>query len=248
MKQLGNILYEALIRPIRIGHSVSDARQFRPIWIVAIASALLTLAGVIGAALVPNKEPILLQQIAHMEHEQGMLSDKLSENEALLDLRSGQIDALRHQLLSLRQEKTEMQHRLDMFDDVLAARKVEGVHMLHPKAEWNGEHGIDYSMILVKGMNYPRWIKGRLVFTVLDDKGDSIRLSDPQGHDAVRIEMTTQLFLEGMLVWPYNWQPSQLRVALIDQRGRKTASTEISLTEEPPAPLETAPPAEEDAP
>ncbi len=169
--------------------------------------------------------------IKTMQQQKQALTEKLSETEALLALRDNQITSMQQLLQQDKQSIETMQRRLALFDEVLAERKVAGVHLLRPQAEWQDEHTIAYQLILVKGKNYPRWIIGHLLFTAVDSKGHSSILQPTKKSNSGRkIEMTTQAFIEGTLKWSQSWRPDSLHITLIDHKGRKKGETAIAIT------------------
>jgi len=201
-----------------------------PAVLLLILLALL-LTGAITAAHYFSQQQSneLLGEISHLQHEQKRLNQTLAENEALLALRDGQIEGLKQEMGQLRGEKIAMKKRLEMFDDVLASRKIKGVHFLRPNFVWADEHTITYQLILVKGENYPRWIKGHLEFSVIDASGQTVLLNNSKGRNRHKVEMTTHAFIEGRLRWPNNWQPQTLHVRLINHLGKQKGHIEIPL-------------------
>ena len=227
-------LVEALIKPLRISlDSDNSVRIYhlRPVLIIAFILSLLAAAVMLGVVSPPQeKQTTMLAQLAHLQHEQKRLNGALSETEARLSLRDGQIEGLKQEMLLLRSENLAMQKRLEVFDDVLAARKVKGIHFLRPQFVWKNNQLISYKMILVKGDNYPRWIIGQLKFSVTDNDGNVLFLSNEKGKDSHKVEMTTHEYVEGTLVWTQAWQPEKLTVSLINHLGAQTNSIEIPLS------------------
>jgi len=163
--------------------------------------------------------------------KQSDLSAKLAEAEALLSLRDAQIESMQQQLQQDRLDIQSMRQRLDLFDQVLAERKVAGIHFLRPSAHWTDAQTIAYQLILVKGKNYPRWIIGHLVFTVKDAKGNSTTLPiAKKKNSGDKIEMTTQSFIEGTLAWPNRWRPTALHITLINHKGRAKGTIIIPIS------------------
>jgi len=229
-------LLEALIKPLRISIDKGPDKpprvySIRPVVMMIAIVSLLLAAAMVGSSLTPQKKQTsLLAQLAHLQHEQKRLSATLSETEALLSLRDGQIEGLNQEMQLQRNEKLSMLQRLEVFDDVLAARKVQGVHFLRPQFNWKERNLISYKLILVKGDNYPRWIIGHLKFSVTDSNGHVLFLNNEKGKDSYKVEITSQEFIEGTLVWTQKWQPKNLTVTLINHEGRQTGSIEIPIT------------------
>ncbi len=183
-----------------------------------------------GSMLIPSgKQTEQGQHIAQLQYENRHLTSKLSETEAILALRDGQIEGMQQQLLRNSHETVAMKQRLAMFDDVLAARKVGGWHILHPTAEWQDDQSIAYHLVVVKGENYPRWAKGHLSFSVIAANGDLIPVQNRRGKRALKFDMTTHAFFEGMIPWSKAWQPKILYISLFDKRGKNSQQIEIPI-------------------
>ena len=226
-------LFKALNKPIHIliGQKKDAVRRIsiRPMSLIAIIILILALAGIAGKNLLAPVGQREQQQKA-TNPQQVVISTKLSEAEALLSLRDAQIESMQLQLQQDRVDMQKMRQRLNLFDQVLAKRKVDGVHFLQPSAYWKDAHTIAYHLILVKGKNYPRWIIGHLAFTVKNTKGNKILLPvSKKKHSGDNIEMTTQTFIEGTLAWPDSWQPESLNITLINHKGRSKAKITIPI-------------------
>jgi len=218
---------------ITISHgSGNNARAFTLrsyAWIILISLPLIA-AAMIGHSFFPSaQQTALLDQLTQMQQKQDRLIDKLTETEALLSLNKGEIDGLKQEMALLGSENSIMKKRLAMFEDVLAARKVSGIHFLRPMATWRDNHTIAYQLILVKGENYPRWIKGQLSFSVTGADGQVITLSSKKGKRSLKVEMKTHAFMEGTLAWAQTWRPDTLTITLINHLGRKKGTIEIPI-------------------
>ncbi|GAV19792.1 hypothetical protein MMIC_P0750 [Mariprofundus micogutta] len=225
---------EALIKPLQISiFSDNSERAFhaRPVTIIMLTLLLLISAMIAGISLAPQEpQTAMLSQMAHLQHEKTRLNNALSETEAQLSLRDGQIDGLKQEMELMRSDNSSMKKRLEVFDDVLAARKVKGVHFLRPVIAWKEKNILGYKLILVKGENYPRWIKGKLTFSTLDADGNIVLLSTTKAKDSHKIEMTTHAYIEGALAWNKTWQPKTVTVTLINHLGKKSATIEVAVS------------------
>jgi len=233
---LSKPLYKTLNQPLHIliGQK-KDAvirLSIRPFTLLTITLVILAVTGVIGKIILVSGNQLEQQKKAtNLQQQHLHLNAKLAETEALLSLRDVQIQSMQQQLQQASQDMQHMQQRLDLFDQVLAERKVAGVHFLRPSAIWKDKHTIAYQLILVKGKNYPRWIIGHLVFTVTDTEGRSIALpTTKKTHNGDKIEMTTQTFIEGKLAWKPSWQPKMLTVTLFNHKGRNKGRITIPIT------------------
>ncbi|NWF38001.1 hypothetical protein F3F96_02455 [Mariprofundus sp. NF] len=230
-------LYEAFSAPIHFKLTQSNGKRtlsFRlyPI-VLLLAAALLFIIISVGiiTTLALDKQLLVSQQyqISELQHQQSLLSQQNSKVEAQLSLRDAQIDAMKQQQKQIEHEKLAMQKRLDMFNDVLAARKNKGLHMLKPTAYWKQSDQISYSLILVKGQNFPRWQKGELSFSVLNPEGEELPLRSPKGREKYKFDMTTQQFVSGSLVWTESWQPENLIITIADLTNRNTNQFTIPI-------------------
>ncbi len=169
------------------------------------------------------------QNIAQLQYEQRHLTSKLSETEAMLALREGQIESMQQQLLRNDHDMLAMKQRLAMFEDVLASRKVGGWHILHPTALWADEKTISYHLVVVKGENYPRWAKGHLSFSVIGPNGETIPVTNKRGKKSLKFDMTTHAFFEGVIPWSKDWQPKLLVISMFDKRRKNNQKIQIPI-------------------
>ncbi|MDQ6996463.1 MAG: hypothetical protein Q9M82_03260 [Mariprofundus sp.] len=229
-------LYKTLNQPIHIliGQKKDAVKRIsiRPLTLFTITLITLVVAGMVGKKLfVPDSQLEQQKKTTSLQDEYLRLNAKLAETEALLSLRDAQVESMQQQLQQTNLNIQQMQQRLDLFDQVLAERKVAGVHFIRPSASWKNKHAIAYHLILVKGKNYPRWIIGHLAFTVTDAKGRSITLaSTKKKNNGDKIEMTTQSFIEGELTWQPSWQPKKLTITLFNHKGRNKGHVSIPIT------------------
>jgi hypothetical protein len=231
--------YKAFNLPVHIllgqKKDVTKRISIRPLTLLAASLALIACVAWAGKIILAPDYPAGQQQkAASKESEQSDVRVKFAETEALLSLRDAQIESMQQQLQQDRLDMQHMQQRLDLFDQVLAERKVAGIHFLRPAAIWKDKHTIAYQLILVKGKNYPRWIIGHLAFTMNDAKGNSIALPVTKNKNSGdKIEMTTQSFIEGELPWQESWRPNMLTITLINHKGRNKGSITIPITRTP---------------
>ncbi|MFQ5345284.1 MAG: hypothetical protein ACE5DZ_04905 [Mariprofundus sp.] len=234
---------KSLAKPLKITlkHNHWQQTTALPAYIIiALFCLLLTAAIMVGHSLFPAaQQTALLDQVKHLQQTQDKLNGKLAETEALLSLSREQVHGLKQEMELLGSTNSSMKKRLDMFEDVLAARKTGSIHFLRPSATWQDSHTIAYQLILVKGENYPRWIKGQLAFTVASADGATISLNIRNAKNS-KVEMKTHAFMKGELLWPEQWQPETLTITLIDHLGRKKGHTAIPIFKQPiPSPAES---------
>ncbi|MDX8384351.1 MAG: hypothetical protein R8M45_09735, partial [Ghiorsea sp.] len=94
---------------------------------------------------------------------------------------------------------------------------------------WQGEHSIAYQLVVVKGLNYPRWAKGNIRFSVLGQHGESIPLDNKRGKKKRAFDMTSHAFFEGVIPWSKGWKAKTLIISLIDKRGRNNQKVEVPI-------------------
>lgn len=213
------------------------------------AIILLTAALLAGIALyagfhlgVTRQEEGVARQTDILKAAQQKLQSQLASAEAEISLRDSQISGLKQQIHQDIRDRQLIRQRLSMFDDVLAARTVRGVHVLHPEAQWQKDEGvIEYQLVLVKGENYPRWALGHLQFSTRMPDGKILTLTNPHGRTDIKYEMTTHLFMEGTLLWHGNTPPSALHVTLINHRGKKIREAEFPVVTVAVAPAQAHP-------
>ncbi len=217
---------------LSLGREGQVIKQFtlRPIVLMVLLLSLVLASAVSGSIIIsPVHRSQHTQYIAQLQYEQRNLIAKLSEAEAMLALRDAQIESMQAESLRNTHDIHAMNKRLAMFDDVLAARKVGGWHILHPTAQWLDGHNIAYSLVVVKGENYPRWAKGHISFSVIDSKGNVIALDNKAGKRSLQFDVTTHKFFEGTIPWPRDWKADVLMVSLFDKRGKNNQKIEIPI-------------------
>lgn len=168
-------------------------------------------------------------QIKRLLQQQLLLKGKVAEVEALLSLRDVQIESMSQMMEKESRQKAVMQKRLDMFENILASRKVRGVHILQPSAYWQDEQVIAYDFILVKGENYPRKAIGKIIFSVAGPESKEIILMDEKGEAALAYKFVTHAFLQGSLSWKRDKQPESLMITLFNKRGKQISHAEIPI-------------------
>jgi len=227
-------LKQAWNAPIQISFGKRTASEptvtIRLYLLLLIASTVVAGIAVAASTLISSdKHAQHSQHIAQLQYEKRHLTSKLSETEAMLALRDGQIEGMQQELLRNSHDILHMKQRLAMFDDVLAARKVGGWHILHPTAQWQDDQSIAYHLVVVKGENYPRWAKGHLSFSVIAPNGDLLPLPNKRGKRSLKFDMTTHAFFEGTIPWSKEWQPKMLYISLFDKRGKNSQKIEIPI-------------------
>lgn len=205
--------------------------HIRPATLLAGLVLIIALLLHTGARLFPISKPDNSHlQINTLMQAQQQLQTQLANSEAELALREEQIANMKEQIRQDIKDRQLMRQRLAMFDDVLAARTVRGVHILHPEAHWRKEEGlIDYQMVLVKGENYPRWALGHMEFSTRMPDGNIITLTTTSGKSNTKYEMTTHIFMEGTLQWHSKTPPPPLHVTLVNHLNKKIRQADFPV-------------------
>jgi len=229
--------FEAFHAPVRFKLSqAASARTlsfhiYPVVLLLVIALLFVSISVSIITVMASDKQALSsqLRQIHELQQKQSRLLHENTEKQALLSLRDAHIDAMKQELERLQLEKTAMQKRLDMFDEVLAARKMDGLHMLRPAAFWKRSDQISYNLILVKGQNFPRWQKGELSFSVMTPDDQELPLENMKGRTTYKFDMTTQEFVSGSLKWTEPWRPENLIITINDLTHRRTSQFSIPI-------------------
>ncbi|MDX8406770.1 MAG: hypothetical protein R8L58_00130 [Mariprofundaceae bacterium] len=231
-------LHRLLFRPRQViitdAHSRGAARKLyvRPFSFAAVVA----LAGIgvyaAGAMLSSGNAGGSQQaQVARLQHEQARLTDSITEKEALLSLRDQQIAGLKDEIKDLHQQQTAMQKKLDMFNSILDARKNHGVHLLQANVHRLNDQSIAYSFVLVKGGNYPRTAIGSIRFSTTGPDNQALVLPLSNGEDALPYRTKSHTFMQGTLPWSEAWQPTALRITLLDRRGKEIETRDVNISD-----------------
>ncbi len=231
-------LYRLLFRPRQViitdTHSRSAARKLymRPFSFMA-AIILGGIGAYASGAMLSSENDGGNQQaqITRLQHEQARLTDNVTEKEALLSLRDQQITSLKDEIKDLHQQQGTLQKKLDMFDNILDARKNHGVHLLQAHAHRLNDQGIVYSFVLVKGGNYPRTAIGKVRFSTTSPDNQVIILPLSNGEDALPYRTKSHTFVQGTLPWSEVWQANTLHITLIDRRGKEIETSDINISD-----------------
>lgn len=213
------------------GQSGRPARNLHIRPASAIATTAVLLAGffVLGIYFAPlNSMRSIIPQHVQLQRQYDDLRNQLAEAEALSSMKDQQIDAFEEQVKEYTDEIQVLQQRLRMFESILEARKGNGVQMLQGKASMT-DNQIRYSLILVKGGNYPRRVSGHCMFMVQSPEGESISIKIDESTDQLPYRMESHNFLDGVLAWDKPWQPDILEIVLFDYKGREISRSNISI-------------------
>ncbi len=204
---------------------------FRPARWLAALLLLLAASAAAGAWLsTPGSERRAKATITHLTQETARLKKALAEAEAELDISRNEQDSLKRELGKANARIEKLEARVRMFDAILAARKQPGIHLLQPRARWQGENRIEIDMILVKGGNYPRAMAGKLRFLAEGPDGKAIALPLENGADALSWLVKNHTFLHAAIPWTQPWRPARL-TAVLTRHQREIAREIIDIGE-----------------
>jgi len=204
-------------------------RPFSFFLFVALACAGLVMLGMYLSLGDPANNQ--QAQITRLQHEQGRLKDTVAEKEALMSLKEQQVESLNAEITGLRQQQSSLQEKLDMYDNILNARKDQGVHLLQVAAQRQPDHSIAYSFVLVKGGNYPRTASGNITFSTLNPANEPVTIPLATGEAALPYSTRSHTFMQGDLPWNQSWRPKKLRMTLFDQRGKEMSQSEVNISD-----------------
>ncbi len=168
-----------------------------------------------------------------LQQQQRTLRGRLATMNGEFTLARAQVDGLKNELLSSQRHSEALKQRLNIYVSILRARKSGGVHILRATAYMQDHTTLHYSLVLVKGGNYPRSVSGSIHITALDNKGQKLLLRLGKNTNGLPYRMDTHIFLDGKIAWRQDWQPSALRITRLNVKGEKRAQVEVELNPDP---------------
>jgi hypothetical protein len=233
-------LLQALARPrqIILTHAQSSLPvrhvNIRPLTLILLLCMLLAgsfFAGSFFAASRPSRSQNQTQPAApeQKKQEQARIKNALVKSEALLSMREQQIESMQQDMKKNQQLISSMHESMKMFETILAARKIPGVHLLQASAHWQADQSIAYRFVLVKGENYPRLVTGSVQFSVRTPENKVLYLNDKDGEKSLQYSMKTHVFLQGDIAWAKDWRPERLKITLFNQQGKQLEQGETAI-------------------
>jgi len=171
-------------------------------------------------------------QIHHLQLEVGRLKDSIAETEAMLSLRDQQIVSMKQEIVDLRQQKSAIQDKINMFNSILDARKGQGVHLLQIAAHKLSDQFVGYSFVLVKGGNYPRSASGTIRFSALSPDNEATEITLESGENTLPYRTQSHTFMQGRLPWNMSFQGYTLHIGVFDRRGKEIGQYEVKLSDQ----------------
>lgn len=204
--------------------------KVRPIYIILIFLGTFLIAFLLGFRLTPSSHvQSLVPQHIQLQRQYDQLRSELAEISALNDLKEQQLESMKQELLTQQSSYNELTHRLRMFENILEARKANGLQLLHADATWKDGESFQYNLTLVKGGNYPRYISGKIQMTAQSPAAETIEIELNNQQTELPFRIETHTFLHGIAKWEQEWRPNKILVTIINHRGKQLLQTEISL-------------------
>jgi hypothetical protein len=208
--------------------------------VLAIVLCIGLGSGAIAWYFAPRQNDGLSARYYQLRRESQDLRNQLATREGELAVARGQIDALKDELAASQQQSEKLKQAQMVYESILQARKSAGVHLLRASAHMEdgetarGVHRLFYSIVLVKGGNYPRTVSGSLRITALGKDGEKQLLQLGKKAAELPYVMDTQTFLEGSVIWQQDWPPVTLHISRLDDKGEERDQMDIALDESKP--------------
>ena len=199
----------------------------RPGRIVAALIVLATFAFALGVFVGHriSDANALAYRLARAEHEAHTLKRELAAWQAKAEVKQRATEAMQREIARLEGEIADLQAKLTLYERILDARKGKGVEIVDLSAEPVGASW-RWRAILVKGGNYPRWVRGRLEIAARDADGVWQTIT-PEG--GLRFKMETHTVLAGEWTPPADKEPVALRALARDPLGRVIAEARKTI-------------------
>ena len=171
-------------------------------------------------------------QLQQQNHD---LRGQLATGEGELAVAREQIDGLKNELQASQQQNEELKQSKAIYESILQARKSTGVHILRAEARMEaddptrGENKLDYTIVLVKGGNYPRSVSGSVLVVAFGGEGQKQTLQLGTNSAELPYKMDTHVFLEGSVIWKQDWQPVKLEITRMNSRGAERDQMQVDL-------------------
>lgn len=220
--------YQVMVLEPKGGQTVRHLRVNRG-RIITIALILGGLTAWLAWYFTPPQTMALSARYYQQKQQNHDLRNQLATFEGELAVANEQIDGLKNELLASRQQNEEIQKSRNIYESILEARKSSGVRILRASASMEDGKKITYSIVLVKGGNYPRSVSGAVRLTAYGNDGQELVLkADPKTKN-IPYRMDTHAFLEGKVTWLSDWQPIKLQIMRLNYQGDERDQVMIDL-------------------
>jgi len=219
-------------------HSGKPAQNWRirPSTLLAFPLAFMLIGMIVGAIYFPEHQVAeIIPQHIELQRQLERLHDQLASSEAGNDIKQAQIASLEESIQEQQENITKLQQRLNVFESILQTRKGHGTQLLQATIHPINDKNIAFSLLLVKGGSYPRFVRGSIQFITLNKQGKTIPLLFDKNKQSLPYRMETHTFLRGNLHWPEKINvPAKLQpitVILFDRKGRELSRTICTFEE-----------------
>ncbi|MDQ6987339.1 MAG: hypothetical protein Q9M25_06010 [Mariprofundaceae bacterium] len=177
----------------------------------------------------PPRTEILSTRFYQLQQQNQDLRDQAASLQGEFSLAKEQINGLKSELLSGQQDNETLHQRLNIYESILEARKSGGVRILRASARIKEGNVLNYRLVLVKGGNYPRSVRGSVRIHAIGNKGEKQLLKLGKSTAELPYKMDTHIFLEGNTPWQHAWLPEKLQITRLNYQGAERDQMEIKL-------------------
>ncbi len=183
----------------------------------------------------PPQNSDLSARYYQMKQQNHDLRNQLATRDGELALADEQIDGLKNELSSSQQRGEDIRQSLNIYESILEARKSSGVRVLRASAQMEdassatGRSKLSYSIVLVKGGNYPRSVSGSVRVVALGKDNQQLLLKLGKKTDELRYHMDTHAFLDGSVTWSQDWRPVKLQITRLNSEGSERDQMDIDI-------------------
>jgi uncharacterized protein YxeA len=199
--------------------------------ILLLAVLLLAAGGFAGGLYYkPPGDPDLMPQYLQLQRENAKLQTELASREASIAIKNAQIDQYEKDGKAMQAKIKAQGDRLDTFDSIVEAMKLDGIHLVHSQALWPNAQTLSYHFIVVKGGNYPRSVAGYFKCYVTDPaSGKYIALPWHNGQEKLPYQVVNDTFVDGHMDWKQAWKPASLLLVRYDPADREKGRYTIAV-------------------
>jgi len=203
---------------------------------VLLVLLIVALGGIaLGWYFSPGSGVDLSTRYYQLQQKNHDLADQLATREGELSVAREQIKGLKGEIQDSEQQIEDLKKSKHIYDSILQARMLKGVRILRATAHIEdddlvkGGKKVTYSIVLVKGGNYPRHVAGSVHATAYGPDGQSHDLRLGKDSDDLSYQMDTHAFLEGSVPWKQDWMPVKLLFTRMNSKGMERDQMEVKL-------------------
>lgn len=202
--------------------------------ILSIPLALCLASAALAWFYAPHQTEDLSARYYQLQQQNQDQRDRLAAGEGELAVAREQIAGLKDELLTGQQQIEDLRQAKTVYESILEARKSAGVRILRASASLGeadtvGSRQLSYSILLVKGGNYPRSVSGRVHLEAFGSDGQKADLILDGKNSDLSYSMDTHIFLEGSVIWQQDWLPVRLQIIRMNYQGAERDQMEIDI-------------------